>query len=134
LGEFLHRKRNSRKYLHLLRTRRNGPFTHVNREFLDTEKHYLLERKGESTHVQQTVRQGENIRTGTDLSIVKLMFCCLHNRNDDNEDDDEEGNSDDKAHLSEDMVSRRNREQGKPHYFHIFPPSGVQIDTDISLC
>lgn len=61
----------------------------------------------------------------TNLSMPKLMVCCLHDRDNDDNDNDDDGSSNDKTHLRRNTLSRRHGEHKKLRYLHIFPPSQV---------
>jgi hypothetical protein len=76
-----------------------------------------------TTNSEETRRR---IRRVTDLSMPKLMVCCLHDRDNDDNDNDDDGKSNNKAHLRSNRLSRRHGEQEKLHYLHIFPPSQVE--------
>lgn len=76
-----------------------------------------------TTNSEETRRR---IRRVTNLSMPKLMVCCLHDRDNDDNDNDDDGSSNDKAHLRRNTLRRRHGEQKKLHYLHIFPPSQVE--------
>jgi len=42
----------------------------------------------------------------TNLSIPKLMVCCLHDGDNDDNDNDGDGKSNDKTHLGRDKLSK----------------------------
>jgi hypothetical protein len=68
----------------------------------------VIEKKDRRINIRTTTSgdTGERIRIVTNLSRLKLMVRCLHNRNDDNYDDDEDGTSNDETHLSKSILSQ----------------------------
>lgn len=48
----------------------------------------------------------KRIRIVTDLSMPKLMVCCLHDGDNDDNDNHDDGSSDDKTHLGRNTLSR----------------------------